>query len=640
MPVEVPLVLFGLLLTAAPVVLVVLLLVAYSRSKRIGELLERVERLERRLTRLDEARRPIIEVVEEVLAVESVMRPQPPPPSELTPRPSLRRLEPFPEPPPPEAAVIEKWIGNRLGWLAVVLFIFAAAFFLKYAFDNNWIGELGRVVIGEVIGAALCLAGLGFHRRRERVLSEICTAAGVATLYLSTYATFGFYSLLTREEGGAFLAAIIALAALLAAAYDSLAVALLALVGGLLTPELLASEHDQYISLFIYLSCLAAGAVGLVQLRPWPAIRVVALLGVQGLYWGWHSEFYNPVKRPAALVFLVVIFGLFLASSLLAAWRRRGNGEDASLIVLNPFLFFMAAYSLLDTDYHLWMGALAVGVALVCAAGAAFVARWRADDSLQRLFWVATALALLAAAVPLQVGAMEIGIVWVAPCWAAMGLAFWWFGLRVQSRPYRIFGAILLVGAVLRVMTAAEFYVRGVPFVAVFNAYTMAGALTAAAVFGAAFVARHFAARLEEGDLAVRYGAGLVGVALVWILLSREVYDFCTLVLVPNAANGPRQWPAPGERLAQTALSVAWTAYAALLLWIGFFLNHALTRWAALFVFAVTVAKVFLYDLSGLDGLFRILAFLILSVVLAAAAWGYQKFQAYLHVGPEEPADG
>ncbi|HBI46981.1 MAG TPA: hypothetical protein DDY78_29630 [Planctomycetales bacterium] len=74
--------------------------------------------------------------------------------------------------------------------------------------------------------------------------------------------------------------------------------------------------------------------------------------------------------------------------------------------------------------------------------------------------------------------------------------------------------------------------------------------------------------------------------------------------------------------------------YAALLLWAGFTLNHALTRWAALTVFAVTVAKVFLYDLSGLDGLLRILAFLVLSLVLAAAAWGYQKFQAYLHVGP------
>ena len=144
--------------------------------------------------------------------------------------------------------------------------------------------------------------------------------------------------------------------------------------------------------------------------------------------------------------------------------------------------------------------------------------------------------------------------------------------------------------------------------------------LTAAALLGAAFTARYYAARLEEADVIVRYGAGLIAVGLIWLLLSREVYDYCTLVL-SNA----------DERLAQAALSVTWTAYAALLLWIGFALRHALTRWAALVVFAVTVAKVFLYDLNGLDGLFRILAFLVLSLVLAAAAWGYQRFQAYQH---------
>ncbi len=512
----------------------------------------------------------------------------------------------------------------------MILFVFAAAFFLKYAFDNNWIGELGRVAIGVLIGAGLCLAGLRCHLKQSRILGEICTAAGVVALYLSTYAAFGFYSLLTRQEGGAFLAVLMALAALLAMAYDSPAVALLALAGGLLTPLLLVSEHDQYISLFLYLAVLAAAAVGLAWLRPrWPALRTVALLGVQGLYWAWFAGNYHPEKQAAALVFLVVVFGLFLASGLLAAWRRRGGWEDLLVVAINPFLFFAAAYRLLDEDFHQWMGALAVLVALVCTAAAVVVARWREDDPLQRFAWVAVGLAFLAIAVPLQVGTMQVGVAWVAPCWAVEGLALWWFGLRVGSRPARVFGVILLVAAVVRLLTAEGLYAHHGPFIPVFNAYTLPGALTAAAVLGAAFAARRFAAGLEEGDVVVRYAAGLVGAALVWLLLSREVYDFCTLVLVPASPFGPAQWPPPGERLAQTALSAAWTAYAALLLWIGFRLDHALTRWAALAVFAVTVAKVFLYDLSGLDGLFRILAFLILSVVLAAAAWGYQKFQAY-----------
>ena len=236
---------------------------------------------------------------------------------------------------------MEWWIGRRLGWLAVIVFIFAAAFFLKYAFDNNWIGELGRVAIGLVIGAGLCVAGLRQHRKRSRILSEIFTAAGIVVLYLSTWAAFGFYSLVTRQEGGVFLAVLMALAALLSVAYDSPAVALLALAGGLLTPLLLASEHDQYVSLFLYLSVLAAAAVGLAWLRPrWPALRTVALLGVQGLYWAWFTGNYHPEKQAAALVFQIVLFGLFLASGLLAApaaahrLGRAGRRRRQSLPVL------------------------------------------------------------------------------------------------------------------------------------------------------------------------------------------------------------------------------------------------------------------------------------------------------------------
>ena len=189
-----------LILVAAPVVLTVLLIIAYVRSRRIKEILTRLDRLEH-LLQHENTFRSAPELPLEVLPVEPIRR-----------RPPIATPEPRPEPPPqpvriaepsPDAAVIEKWIGNRLGWLAVVVFVFAAAFFLKYAFDNNWIGELGRVAIGVVVGAALCLAGFASHRKRGRVLRDICTAAGTVTLYLSTYAAFGFYSLLTRQEGGA-----------------------------------------------------------------------------------------------------------------------------------------------------------------------------------------------------------------------------------------------------------------------------------------------------------------------------------------------------------------------------------------------------------------------------------------------------
>ncbi len=469
-------VLLFLFFAAAPVVLAVIAVVAYVRSNRIVEILDRLDRLERRLDRSN-ARDPVVsqpvavaapvanETVPNVPASEQVLPVAPVvtlepwrPPAEPAPsplRPPQTPSEPVPEPPlrlpqeRPGAGGLERWIGNRIGWLAVIVFVFAAAFFLKYAFDNNWINEWGRVCIGLVIGAALCVGGFGFHRRGGNVLRDVCTAAGVATLYLSAYATFGFFDpvLLTPDHGGALLNITIALATMLAFAYDSAPIALLTLTGGLLTPLLLASPVDRYISFFLYLSCLAAAEVSVTLWRPWPAVRTVALLGVQGLYWLWFASAFQPEKRPAAFLFIAVIYALFFGHALLTARRRRATGEDLALIVLNPALFFAAAYFLLGADYHLWRGALAVGVALACACGAAFVVRWRADDPPQRFLWIAVSLTFLALAVPLQIGVMEIGLVWIAPCWALMGLALWWYGLRVASWPYRAFALSLLCRA-------------------------------------------------------------------------------------------------------------------------------------------------------------------------------------------------
>ncbi len=215
----------------------------------------------------------------------------------------------------------------------------------------------------------------------------------------------------------------------------------------------------------------------------------------------------------------------------------------------------------------------------------------------------------------------------LAAAWAVMGLALWYFGLRVASRPYRAFGALLLVEALLRLLTAEDYFVREGPFVPLFNDYAIAEArATAAAFLGAAFAARRYAGRLEEADVVVRYGAGLIGVALIWLLLSREVYDFLHSGIEPSRRSDrrPLAWagrtpgadgvvgdmdglrrPAPVGRLHPQSRP------------------HAAR--AALTVFAVTVAKVFLYDLSGLDGLLRILAFLVLSLVLAAAALGLSE---------------
>src|SRR5262249_24402867 len=147
--------------------------------------------------------------------VPDVLPPHEPPPE----RTRIRRRS---EPPAVltwkiDSANLEAWIGGRgLGWIAVMLLLFDTAFFLKYAFDNRWIGELGRVTIGILAGALLSVAGLFFHRRGWRLFSQMLSAGGVVLLYLATFGAFGYYHLIPQDRAAVFLVAIVVETAALA----------------------------------------------------------------------------------------------------------------------------------------------------------------------------------------------------------------------------------------------------------------------------------------------------------------------------------------------------------------------------------------------------------------------------------------
>lgn len=81
------------------------------------------------------------------------------------------------------------------------------------------------------------------------------------------------------------------------------------------------------------------------------------------------------------------------------------------------------------------------------------------------------------------------------------------------------------------------------------------------------------------------------------------------------------------ERLQQRdlAISMAWTAFAALTLGAGMWRNILALRWTSLGLLVATIFKVFLYDLGALEGLSRVGSFLGLSVALLGVSVAYSR---------------
>ncbi|MFH1587662.1 MAG: DUF2339 domain-containing protein, partial [Candidatus Diapherotrites archaeon] len=77
----------------------------------------------------------------------------------------------------------------------------------------------------------------------------------------------------------------------------------------------------------------------------------------------------------------------------------------------------------------------------------------------------------------------------------------------------------------------------------------------------------------------------------------------------------------------QTGISVAWIVQAIIMLFLGFVFRIRLFRIMGVLLFLLSIIKVFLIDLAGLDVLYRIISFFVLGLILIAAAFLYARYE-------------
>jgi uncharacterized membrane protein len=563
-------------------------------------------------------------------------RPQPPrppiPPAAPPPRAFEPALPPTPRPPVKtpapartiDARELESIIGRRwLGWAAVALILFATAFFLKYAFDNRWIGELGRVTIGVTAGVTLAGLGYRYHKRKWRVFSQILTAGGVVLLYLSTYASFGYYHLAPQRAAFVYITILIAEAAGLALLYDAPAIAVMALIGGFLNPVLLRSDRDQYRSLFGYIFALDVATLAL--LKKWPGLSSLAFVGTHVLFWLWYGDNYHPRKLAAVMVFETAVFLSFLLAHIARRFLNRqeidfddlSTFEDFSLLVANPCIFFATSYFLLNGKYHDWMGAFAIGMALVYAGAAKLLLDRRVTTRTEMLLLIGVALTFVTLAIPIQLKSN-----WITIAWAVEGVVILWTGIEVKSQRLRAIAHALFGLAIFKLVFWDTPWISRAAFTPVVNKYFLSSSVLIVCLFAAAWIYEKLGERMQIAARIAQIALLVVALITLWFLLTIETYTYF-------AARAALQKTAEGYQhehwLGQMALSVLWSIYAAVLAAVGFIRRAPAIRWAALSLFALTVVKVMLIDVAVLQQLYRIIAFLVLGLLLLVVTWGYHR---------------
>ncbi len=604
-------VLLGLVALAFVIALLVLPIVAIVRTSRISTLEQRIAHLEAALWRMAPPS-PLVppphsQPEPEVVATPPIAAPEPVPTPEPVSAPSFAPIAPPPSPEHLELVIGRRWIGL----VAIALIVVAVAFFLKYAFENRWIGELGRVTLGVVVGLTFVWAGYKRHGRRWRYLSEVLTGGGIIILYLSVYSAFAYYHLVDQRTAFIFLAILVAEAHLLAMQYRAPSVAVLALIGGFLVPLLLSTGRDNYPVLFTYIGILDVGMLGVVIARSWPWIGSLGYIGSQLLFWGWYSEHYHPEKRFAALLFQTAIFLIFAAANLAPNLRRRAAAaEELARLVVTPFVFYAICYGLLNDDYHDWMAALALILAVVHAALARVQLGLCPADRPALLVTLGTALTFVTLAIPIQLDSN-----WITIAWGVEALLMLWAAFETGADALRFFSTLVFGLALGRFLFLDTPWGSRLAFTPVFNRYFLGMLALVACLAGAAYLYRRSDAALK---------IGLAAFAVFWLGSSFEAYTYFSAraaLVEAGAVEDARRLAWSG----QLALSLLWSVYGGALTTAGFRYRVRALRIAGLVLFGITLAKAMIIDISELREFYRIVALLILGLILLAVAWKYQR---------------
>jgi uncharacterized membrane protein len=181
----------------------------------------------------------------------------------------------------------EKFIGENLAnKIGIAILVLGISFFVKFAIDKNWINESGRVIIGLACGAIL-ISLAHYTRNTYRSFSSVLVGGGLSVFYFTIAFAFHQYQLLSQSAAFIIMVIITAFAVVLSLLYNRMELAILATIGGFITPFLVSTGQNNYVALFTYLGILNAGMLVLSWFKRWKAINIIALFFTTIIYGGW-----------------------------------------------------------------------------------------------------------------------------------------------------------------------------------------------------------------------------------------------------------------------------------------------------------------------------------------------------------------
>ena len=521
-------------------------------------------------------------------------------------------------------------ISRLLAVAGVAVTLIGVVMLLVLAAQAGIFGPVPRVVAGAVFSAALVGAGMRVFRRPGGRVGGIALAAtGFAGAYLDVVAMTTIYDWLHPVPGFAAALGVAAAGVGVAVQWRSQPLAVLVVAGAAVLAPFVTTE----LALLAFLIVLQLACVPVQMRYDWPFLHLVRTA---------------PAVLATHLTILAFVLGqlddrrvLVLAAAAVAAvgmggailvTRQRPGDLVASLAAALAITPLLAAPALIDRPAATILSASYAAVLLAVAATALVpklrdIARIPAHTAI--VAGTGGSFALLEAVWGVTTGsALPLGLLLVAACY--LGIAG-----QARNRVAALFGTGYAALGGLGLLSIADAETLAISRLAIED-LSAATAATATAGLGVLAVALWMLRRLfgTTTDEAVT--------TLLWIGASGAALY---LVTTASVSLGVAADAADGFVVGHSVSTIIWMAGALAALLYGLRRLSAeasatvkVALGSGLLVTAAALAKLFLFDLSTLDGLIRVAAFLMVGILLLVAGTRYAR--AFAETGSREPGTG
>ena len=315
---------------------------------------------------------------------------------------------------------LEKFIGeNLVSKIGIAILVLAIGFFVKYAIDKEWIGEVGRVAIGILCGGILIALA---HRLRNsyKNFSSILAGGGLAVFYFTITLAFQQFELFSQTTAFIIMIVITAFAVALALLYNKQELAIIALIGGFAAPFLVSTGSGNYKVLFSYLIILNSGLLFIAYYKSWRLLNILNFIFTAILFGSWlvFLRYDEPaVTFKNGFLFATVFYLMFFIINIAHNIREKKKfiASDFGILLLNTSLYFAAGiYCLTKMHATDFRGLFSASMGVFNLAASYFLFRKQKVDTNILYLLIGITLTFISVTAPIQLHGNYITLFWAS----------------------------------------------------------------------------------------------------------------------------------------------------------------------------------------------------------------------------------